>query len=72
MHKVDELAYIGIAANDLDIWSNYAREVLGHEVTADSDRHNLYLRVDERHHFSITGGSGMGEWGHAGLLGSRS
>jgi len=50
MHKVDELAYIGIAANDLDAWSTYAQEVLGHEVTADSDSHNLYLRMDERHH----------------------
>lgn len=50
MHKVDELAYIGIAANDLDVWSKYAQEVLGHEVTADSDSSNLYLRMDERHH----------------------
>jgi len=50
MHKVDELAYIGIAANDLDVWSTYAQEVLGHEVAADSDSHNLYLRMDERHH----------------------
>ena len=50
MHKVDELAYIGIAANDLDAWSTYAQEVLGHEVAADSDSHNLYLRMDERHH----------------------
>lgn len=50
MHRVDELAYIGISANDLDVWSKYAQEVLGHEVTADSDRSNLYLRMDERHH----------------------
>ncbi|MBI2694594.1 VOC family protein [Mycobacterium nebraskense] len=50
MHKVDELAYIGIAANDLDAWSTYARDVLGHEVSPDSDSHNLYLRMDERHH----------------------
>ena len=50
MHKVDELAYIGVSAKDLDAWSAYAQEVLGHEVTADSDGHNLYLRMDERHH----------------------
>lgn len=50
MHKVDELAYIGIAANDLDVWSKYAQDVLGHEVTSDSDSSNLYLRMDERHH----------------------
>lgn len=50
MQKVDELAYIGISANDVDGWSTYAREVLGHEVAADSDSSNLYLRMDERHH----------------------
>lgn len=50
MHKVEELAYVGIAANDLDIWSKYAQEVLGHEISADSDSGNLYLRMDERHH----------------------
>jgi len=50
MHKVDELAYLGISANDLDAWSTYARGVLGHEVTVDSDNRNLYLRMDERHH----------------------
>jgi biphenyl-2,3-diol 1,2-dioxygenase len=50
VHKVDELAYVGISAKDLNAWSTYARDVLGHEVTADSDSHNLYLRMDERHH----------------------
>lgn len=50
VHKVDELAYVGVSANDLDVWSKYAQEVLGHEVTADSDSSNLYLRMDERHH----------------------
>lgn len=50
MHKVDELAYLGINARDLDAWKTYAREVLGHEITADSDADNLYLRMDERHH----------------------
>ena len=50
MPKVDELAYVGISANDLDTWSKYAQEVLGHDISADSDSHNLYLRMDERHH----------------------
>ncbi len=50
MYKVDELAYVGINATDLDVWSKYAQDVLGHEVTADSDSSNLYLRMDERHH----------------------
>jgi len=50
VQKVDELAYLGISAKDLDAWSKYAQEVLGHEVSADSDSSNLYLRMDERHH----------------------
>lgn len=50
MHKVDELAYVGVSAKDLDVWSKYAQEVLGQEVTTDSDKSNLYLRMDERHH----------------------
>ena len=50
MQKVDELSYIGVGAKDLDAWSAYAQEVLGLEVAADSDSHNLYLRMDERHH----------------------
>lgn len=50
MQRVDELGYIGINAGDLDTWSDYARRVLGQEITPDSDSHNLYLRMDERHH----------------------
>lgn len=50
MHKVDELAYVGINANDVDTWSTYAVEVLGHEISADSDSDNLYLRMDDHHH----------------------
>jgi 2,3-dihydroxybiphenyl 1,2-dioxygenase len=48
--KVDELAYVGIGAGDLDVWSQYAQQVLGQEVAADSDSSTLYLRMDERHH----------------------
>jgi len=50
VHKIDELSYIGVSTGDLDVWSQYAQDVLGHEVTADSDSHNVYLRMDERHH----------------------
>jgi len=50
MHKVQELAYVGINANDVDAWSNYAVAVLGHEIAPDSDAQNLYLRMDGNHH----------------------
>jgi len=48
--KVDELAYVGINAKETDVWSKYAVEVLGHELAPDSDRQNLYLRMDDHHH----------------------
>ncbi|HVA10322.1 MAG TPA: hypothetical protein VNG12_26715, partial [Acidimicrobiales bacterium] len=50
MDKVDELAYVGINAKDVDAWSKYAVDVLGHEVAPDSDSSNLYLRMDDHHH----------------------
>ncbi len=50
MDSIDELAYIGINAKDSASWSKYAVEVLGHEIAADSDASNLYLRMDDHHH----------------------
>lgn len=58
MERVDELAYLGIGAKDLGVWSDYAVEVLGLEVCADSDDRNLYLRMDERHHRLLVHPSG--------------
>lgn len=50
MAKIEELAYVGINAESLDAWSQYAVSVLGHEISSDSDSHNLYLRMDDHHH----------------------
>jgi 2,3-dihydroxybiphenyl 1,2-dioxygenase len=50
MEKVQQLGYIGAGATELEAWKSYAREVLGHEVTPDSDDSVVYLRSDERHH----------------------
>jgi len=60
VHKVDELAYVGIHAKDLDAWSAYATEVLGLEVCPDSDGDNLYLRMDINHHRFVVHPSGDG------------
>jgi 2,3-dihydroxybiphenyl 1,2-dioxygenase len=48
--KVNQLGYVGIAATDRDAWASYATDVLGDEVSADSDDRNLYLRMDDYHH----------------------
>jgi 2,3-dihydroxybiphenyl 1,2-dioxygenase len=58
MHKVDELAYVGVKAADLDAWSSFATEVIGLEVSPDSDAENLYLRMDANHHRLIVHPSG--------------
>ena len=50
MSGVSELAYIGAGTTDLGAWRSYGTEVLGHEVTSDSDDHAVYLRCDDRHH----------------------
>jgi biphenyl-2,3-diol 1,2-dioxygenase len=60
VHKVDELAYIGINAKDLEAWSAFAADVLGFEVCPDSDSDNLYLRMDINHHRFIVHPSGNG------------
>ncbi len=50
MTKVNQLGYVGISATDRDVWASYATEVLGNEVSPDSDDQNLYLRMDTYHH----------------------
>jgi 2,3-dihydroxybiphenyl 1,2-dioxygenase len=50
MRKVEQLGYVGATASDLDAWRAYAVEVLGLEITPDSDGERLYLRLDDHHH----------------------
>ena len=50
MTKVNQLGYVGITASDRDQWEPYATDVLGHEISPDSDPANLYLRMDNYHH----------------------
>jgi len=50
MAKVDQLGYVGAGTRDLDVWKAYTVEVLGQEITPDSDDRNVYLRMDDHHH----------------------
>jgi len=47
---VSRLAYLGGTTTDLAAWRRYATEVMGIEVSPDSNERLLYLRADERHH----------------------
>lgn len=48
--KVNQLGYVGILSSDPEPWKAYASEVLGNEISPDSDDGNLYLRMDNYHH----------------------
>lgn len=50
MSLINQLAYLGAGATDLDAWRGYAGRVLGHQIMPDTDDHALYLRFDDRHH----------------------
>jgi len=48
--KVNQLGYLGILSPDPDPWKAYATDVLGNEISPDSDQGNLYFRMDSYHH----------------------
>jgi 2,3-dihydroxybiphenyl 1,2-dioxygenase len=49
MSLVNQLAYIGAGATDVDAWRIYATNVLGHQVMSGDDKHALRLRCDDRY-----------------------
>ncbi|MFJ1584758.1 VOC family protein [Streptomyces sp. NPDC088197] len=53
MSYVKALGYIGIGAQDLDAWEDFAGDILGLHVTRGRDADDvetLFLRMDARHH----------------------
>jgi 2,3-dihydroxybiphenyl 1,2-dioxygenase len=57
MSLVQQLGYVGTTTTDLAAWREFATEVLGVEITPDSDDERLHLRIDEHHHrFTIHAG----------------
>ncbi|MFK0113024.1 VOC family protein [Streptomyces sp. NPDC091217] len=57
MSIVRALGYVGTYATDLGAWRDYTREVLGLEISPDSDDSRLYLKMDELHHrFAVQAG----------------
>lgn len=50
MTSVTQLGYLGLSVSDVEAWKKHATEVLGFEITDDSDRHTVYLRMDQNHH----------------------
>jgi 2,3-dihydroxybiphenyl 1,2-dioxygenase len=57
MGVISRLAYVSASCTDLSAWKAYGTEVLGFEVSPDSNDRLLYLRADENHHrFAIWSG----------------
>ena len=50
MGIVKKLAYVVAESGDLPAWKSYATEVLGFEISEDSNDRLLYLRADDNHH----------------------
>ena len=66
MSLVNQLAYIGAGATDLEAWRGYATSVLGHQVMPSSDTHALYLRCDDRHHRLLVSPSDVDDIAYVG------
>jgi 2,3-dihydroxybiphenyl 1,2-dioxygenase len=47
---VNQLSYVVGTSSDISGWRTYATDVLGLEVSGDSDDKLIYLRADDRHH----------------------
>src|SRR5688572_15720745 len=53
--SVTQLGYLGLAANDLDVWEAFARDVLGLQTARENGV--LYLRMDEhQYRFAVHAG----------------
>lgn len=50
MGNINRLAYVVTNSTDMPAWKAYSTEVLGFQVSADSNSRILYLRADESHH----------------------
>lgn len=50
MAAVNQLSYVVGTSSDISGWKAYTTEVLGLELSTDSDDKLLYVRADERHH----------------------
>jgi 2,3-dihydroxybiphenyl 1,2-dioxygenase len=50
MSVVNQLSYVAASCSDLPAWKAYGTEVLGFDISSDSNDRLLYLRADESHH----------------------
>lgn len=66
MSLINQLAYLGAGATDLDAWRAYAGRVLGHQIMPDTDDHALYLRFDDRHHRLVVSPAEVDDVGYVG------
>lgn len=66
MGIVKQLSYVAASCHDLAAWRTYGTEVLGFEVSPDSDSRRLYLRADASHHRVAVRDDGRDDVSHIG------
>jgi extradiol dioxygenase len=66
MTTVTQLGYLGLGVSDLGAWKTHATDVLGFEITDDSERDTLYLRMDQHHHRVAVHADGSDDLGYIG------
>lgn len=61
-----QLGYLGLAVSNLDQWEEFAREILGLEVSERLSDGTIYLRMDEQHHRFIVHPDGKDDVAYVG------
>jgi len=63
---INRLAYVAASCSDLSAWKAFGTEVLGFEVSPESNDRLLYLRADESHHRLAIWGAGKDDVSYVG------
>lgn len=48
--RVNQIGYMGLGVSDIDMWRDFARDVLGLQDNGESAAGDLFLRMDSYHH----------------------
>ncbi|HXG36358.1 MAG TPA: VOC family protein [Dehalococcoidia bacterium] len=66
MASVKQLGYLGIGVSDIEAWRKFATDIYGFEITDDSEKDLLYLRMDVYHHRYVIHGDGNDDLAYVG------
>ena len=67
MVQITELGYMGLGVKDLDVWKDFATNVIGLELADEGERDRCYLRMDYCHHRFVLHASGSDDLEYLGF-----